>query len=305
MNRPIRLLWIGAFLFLVPACEEENKPPTVQILTPEEGEIRTSPILSARVEDEEVSKLGVVWTSDRDGILVGDETWDGDVISFEGVLSSGLHVLTMYASDAAGLSGSASVSFSLNQAPSVVVLSPAQDQQFLLGEPVVVGIQVQDDQHNAESLELVWGDRINAPRQLDSQGGLQFAIDDAAAGSHSIELIVSDAYGAAAHAAVSFHVRAPDNLNPDCEILLPTDGAEYESGMAVTFAGESSDTQDSDLDVLWSSGQQGALFIGPSWTMVLADGIHEISMVVLDNAGGVCTDSTWVAVGGLGTDTGE
>ena len=97
-----------------------STPPTVTISSPTDGSSTTftqTVLLSGIVQDAEDAddSLAVEWTSDHDG-SIGSPTPDssGAVALLTATLNIGSHLLTLSATDSAGLTGTATVSVSVS-----------------------------------------------------------------------------------------------------------------------------------------------------------------------------------------------
>ena len=78
---------------------------------------------------------------------------------------------------------------------------------------------------------------------------------------------------------------------PTVSITSPADGASFDSGASISFAGSASDPEDGDLtaSLVWTSNLDGQIGTGGSFSAVLSDGAHTISASVTDsgdNSGG-------------------
>jgi subtilisin family serine protease len=87
---------------------------------------------------------------------------------------------------------------------------------------------------------------------------------------------------------------------PSVTITNPADGASFDSGASIDFAGSASDNEDGDLtnDLVWTSDLDGQIGTGGSFTAILSDGTHTISAEVTDSGGNTSSDSITITVGG-------
>ncbi|MFO7942892.1 MAG: S8 family serine peptidase [Anaerolineales bacterium] len=87
---------------------------------------------------------------------------------------------------------------------------------------------------------------------------------------------------------------------PNVSITKPADGASFDSGASIEFAGSASDNEDGDLtsDLVWTSDLDGQIGTGGSFTAVLRDGTHTITAEVTDSEGNTGSDSITITVGG-------
>jgi hypothetical protein len=89
------------------------------------------------------------------------------------------------------------------------------------------------------------------------------------------------------------------NAAPVVSIASPTDGATFDSGATVLFAGTASDAEDGDLtgSLIWNSSIDGQIGIGGSFSTTLSDGSHIITAAVTDSGGKAGSDSVGVTIG--------
>jgi subtilisin family serine protease len=85
---------------------------------------------------------------------------------------------------------------------------------------------------------------------------------------------------------------------PSATITSPSDGAAFESGALISFAGAASDAEDGDLtaDLTWTSNVDGQIGTGGSFKTVLSDGPHQITASVTDSDGASSSDKITVTV---------
>jgi subtilisin family serine protease len=95
------------------------------------------------------------------------------------------------------------------------------------------------------------------------------------------------------------------NNPPTVTITSPTDGASFNSGESISFAGSASDAEDGDLtaSLVWTSDKDGQIGTGGSFSAVPSDGTHTITASVTDSGGSTGDDSITITVGGGGGGT--
>lgn len=91
---------------------------------------------------------------------------------------------------------------------------------------------------------------------------------------------------------------------PTVSITSPADGASFNSGDSISFAGSASDTEDGDLtaSLVWTSSIDGQIGTGGSFSTVLSDGTHTITASVTDSGGNTGSDNITITVGGSSGD---
>jgi hypothetical protein len=90
----------------------------------------------------------------------------------------------------------------------------------------------------------------------------------------------------------------PVNTAPQVTISSPADGAQVNSGTAVTLQGTAMDTEDGSLTstMSWTSNLDGNLGTGGSLTKLLRDGVHTITSTATDTGGRSGSDVITVTV---------
>ena len=91
----------------------------------------------------------------------------------------------------------------------------------------------------------------------------------------------------------------PVNNPPGVTISSPADGASFESGATINFAGSANDTEDGDLtaSLVWTSNIDGQIGTGGSFSRALSDGKHTITALVTDSGGKTGSASVSITVG--------
>lgn len=92
---------------------------------------------------------------------------------------------------------------------------------------------------------------------------------------------------------------AASNTAPTVSISSPADGASFDSGTTITFAGSASDSEDGDLsgNLVWTFDVDGQIGTGASVSATLSDGTHTITASVTDSGNSTVSDSITVTVG--------
>jgi hypothetical protein len=89
------------------------------------------------------------------------------------------------------------------------------------------------------------------------------------------------------------------NSPPNVTITSPTDGACFDSGAGIIFAGSASDPEDGDLadSLVWTSDRDGQIGTGGSFSAVLSNGTHTITASVSDSGSLTVSSSVTIMVG--------
>lgn len=86
------------------------------------------------------------------------------------------------------------------------------------------------------------------------------------------------------------------NEAPSCRIESPKPGS-YSQSEALLFKARANDSDDDELELYWSSDQEGTLFEGYSWSLMLQNpGRHLIEFSVVDPFGASCVDRVEIMV---------
>ncbi|MDP6548918.1 MAG: S8 family serine peptidase [Dehalococcoidia bacterium] len=92
------------------------------------------------------------------------------------------------------------------------------------------------------------------------------------------------------------------NKPPVVEVTSPADGATFDSGTPIAFAGAATDDKDGDVSasIAWESSIGGPLGAGASISVsTLADGNHSITASATDSGGKTGSDSIGITVGSV------
>lgn len=122
-------------------------------------------------------------------------------------------------------------------------------------------------------------------------------------------------YGGCWMSAMCAHIwfSTAANSAPTVTITSPADGATFESGATIPFAGTASDAEDGDLtaNLTWTSSIDGPIGTGGTFSNVLSNGTHTITASATDSGGKIGSASITITVGApaalsvvVGTDKG-
>ena len=138
-----------------------------------------------------------------------------------------------------------------------------------------------------------------------ADGGPPASFDGLDDGHYTLHVRARDASGVAGYEATHTLRMAngepsPANTAPVVTIDAPADGATFDSGSSIEFAGSASDAEDGDLtaDLVWTSDLDGPIGTGGNFTAVLTDGAHVITASATDSAGTTASDQVSVTVSG-------
>jgi subtilisin family serine protease len=89
-----------------------------------------------------------------------------------------------------------------------------------------------------------------------------------------------------------------ENTPPTVSIISPANGAGFDSGTSISFAGSATDAEDGDLtgSLVWTSSLDGPIGTGGAFYKVLSDGTHTITAAVTDSVGAAGSASITITV---------
>jgi hypothetical protein len=231
----------------------------------------------------------IAWSSSRDGAL-----GTGGTITRSN-LTPGVHTVTASATDTSHLTGTASVSVTVeNDAPPVITLtSPTNGQRFRPGQAISFAGTAIDSLDGDRTLTMTW----TSDRDGQIGTGGVFTRSDLSVGRHTITIRATDT--ASLVRTVTLIVDVVAVSNPTLTLTSPPTGRKYAFGTLVPFAATANDTFDGDISVriAWSSDRDGSIGTGGSFSRAtLSRGTHVISAAVTNTANLSVFASTSVTV---------
>jgi len=149
-----------------------------------------------------------------------------------------------------------------NTAPSLMLLSPADNDVFSADAPASFEARVVDAEDPLRKLHVRWysnRDGVLAESTTpDHEGVARFSAEGLSPGAHEIEALVYDTRGASAGEWAAITVHVPEQ-SPELERRLPLANDTAEAGVPVTFEALVSDLQDGPdaLEVTVASDRLG------------------------------------------------
>ncbi|WP_309894288.1 Ig-like domain-containing protein [Archangium sp.] len=267
----------------------QNRPPTVKVLAPLQGEsFPAGALLTLRgeatdPEDGTLTGTRLAWTSDQDGPLGTGTRLDVST------LSANVHRLTLTATDSLGLSSQAQVSITVNATagtpPVVTLTSPTHGATFQAGTAVrLTGSAKDSGGISLPGGSLAW--TSDKDGTLGTGGSLTVAT--LSVGQHVLRLTATDAQGRVGFAEVTVHITSVNQV-PGVSIQEPADNHSVTAGTRVTLRGSATDAEDGVLSgaaLVWSSSLDGVLGTGsPLSTASLSSGTHRLTLRAIDRQG--------------------
>lgn len=262
-----------------------NTAPVVTLMAPESGAsftAGTSIVFEGSATDAEDGAItgdALAWSSDLDGALgLGGRIETA-------LVTEGTHTITLTATDAEGLSGSASLTVVVtpSNVPTVTITSPEDGHQASIGESIVFRATVQAPPGaDVANGDIVW------TSSLDGQIGIGAEIRTGLAteGAHTITCTATDSAGESGSATVT--VEVVSNHAPEATILEPADGDYFKPDQSIAFRGSAQDFEDGALtgaSLVWRSDAIGQIGIGAQVTTALPLGDHVITLEATDTQG--------------------
>ncbi len=173
---------------------------------------------------------------------------------------------------------------SSNDPPQVTISNPANNANFVVGTPVTFSGTALDFEDGALSQSLSW----NSSRDGALGSGGSVTANSLTLGAHVITASATDSDNATGTAVMTINVNEPFNEPPTLNVTAPTQGATFNIGAAVGFAGTASDVEDGTISngISWTSSRNGLLGTGASLSVsTLSAGAHTITASITDSGG--------------------
>ena len=262
-----------------------NNPPCVFLASPDNG--ATVP-----------SGFSIMANAvDSDGTVTNVEFFDGATslgnaasspYNLPVTLSAGTHTLSAVASDDAGAtSPSATVTVTVNAAPSVTITNPVNGGIFVAPAMVTIQASADDSDGTVTNVEFFDG-ATSLGNVATSPYDLSVIL---AAGSHTLTAIASDNLGAT---KTSSSVGIFGDVPPTIAITNPVDGATFMSPATINIQTSANDADGNVTNVQFFDGNTSLGNVSSSpydLSVGLAVGSHPLTAVVSDNLGIMQTSS--------------
>lgn len=217
------------------------------------------------------------WYSNLDGFI-----GEGDSLILNN-LSSGIHTLTLEATDNNGFIGKAIIKHTIEppHPPSISIYYPFNNNHFIHGSVVTFKVSATDYEEGIlNNNRISWTSSTNG----NLGTGKIINVTNLSSGSHIITARAIDTTGLIATASIQIFI---DQQKPVVQIITPASGLVFSEGTNITFTGTSFDYEDGILtgsSLKWSSDINGILGIGNSINAsTLTVGSHLIKLVATDS----------------------
>ena len=287
-------------------------PPTVAIQQPTDGsELQQGDTLQIRglIQDpfyeDDLSQIQVSWAVG--GMTVCEAAivdMGGNTTCDYAFIDSGETTINLLAVSPSG-TGEASntVNVIVNFPPDAEIITPNGTVNYYSDSLIVFDGIVSDAETITTNLLGEWTSSIDGTldisRTPDQDGHVQ-GEELLSEGTHTIIFTAIESDTRQGTDTITIEVNGPNNL-PDCSIITPLPGDTYGSAEIIEFSGEATDADipASELIAKWSSNVDGLLSESPvnsdglftTGIASLSNGPHTVTLTVLDEVGGSCTDS--------------
>ena len=292
-------------------------PPTVTIQQPTDGaELQQGDSLQLRgfIQDpfyeSDLTQIQVSWAvggttvCEEATIDMGGNTTCDHVFADAGEVSINLQATSP---DGTG-EISNTVTVVANFPPEAEIITPNGTINYYSNHLVIFDGIVSDAETAVTDLSGEWTSSIDGTLDIsgtpDEDGHIQ-GEELLSEGTHTIIFTAIESETRQGSDTITIEVGG-SNILPDCGIINPIVGDTFGTGEIIEFAGEASDPDipSSELTAEWSSNLDGTLSQTPVNSdgtfsigiASLSNGPHTVTLTVLDEVGGSCTDSVELVV---------
>ncbi|WP_296618525.1 Ig-like domain-containing protein, partial [Marivirga sp.] len=143
-----------------------------------------------------------------------------------------------------------------NQAPSVSIIDPIQDQTFTLGEEILIRTNAADPENGIQKVEFFYGEQIIA---YDVTAPYEFNWENAPVGNHVLKTKIFDEQGLTAESSrvnISINDTAPVNQAPSVSIIDPIQDQSFRFGHDILIKANASDPENKIWKVEFFYGEE-------------------------------------------------
>ena len=314
-------LWTALAIMLFGCGETKvrdvNEAPFAQITSHEDGDVVLEGATvsfqgNATDADHESDELTATWyAGDTEICAAAAPSSDGTTTCSNVVVTDAFSEVRLEVKDPTNLAATDSVSLTVEptEAPLVEIVQPDGTEAFRVGDTIDFEGKISDNEDGPGDLILSLNSDVDGDLDFGPEvttGGVvrgSFTLTEA---THTLLFTAEDTLGKTGSDSVIVEVLA-SNSGPSCALTAPSDGGASEVGTLLTFEGEVSDEDQAanTLGVIWESDFDGEL--GTSTpdsdgsvrlsTSDLSVNTHQISLVVTDDQGEVCSTSITYTVG--------
>lgn len=313
-----------ALLLLLVACSDAgltkyNSLPEAQILSPVVGEsLREGTVLllrgAASDPNDAARELSARWFVDDNPVCEPITPNSDGTVECGSIVPGATFRVDLEVLDPEGAGAVASVSVGVidDLPPSAEITLPTGTETLYADEPVALEGTVSDPEDDPATLAVRWVSSLDgelaATATVDSDGTVH-GYGTLTAGTHALQLIVTDSVGQEASDDVLVTVEGDRPTPPTLTVVSPVDTSVTNEGLDISFIAQVSDPEDApeDISLSWVSDLDGVLSTGTAdtagwYSFALADltiGEHLLTVTATDPAGASTTELVTFRVNGL------
>jgi hypothetical protein len=277
----------------------DTTSPTIAIVSPTPDQIyatSSTPITLVGTAADNIAVTQVTWSNDRggSGVAIGTSDWTAADIS----LQSGANVITVTAYDAAGNTGTdtLTVTYTLADtvAPTIVVTSPTSSPTYATtSTPITIGGTASD---NVGVTQVTWSNDRGGSGIATGTDAWDISSIVLQPGANVIAVTAYDAAGNTGTDTLTVTYALPDTILPTIAITSPTSSPTYLTTISPLAIGGTASDNIGVTQVTWINdrGGSGTASGTTAWT---------ISNIPLQPGANIITVTAYDAAGNAGTDT--
>jgi alpha-tubulin suppressor-like RCC1 family protein len=235
--------------------------PVAEILSPTDGEERPQALettLLGRVGHEtqlDVSGLSAEWFVDSESVCPSLAVAEDGLTDCSLELAPGTYTITLAARDGAGVDSVDTLSFQViaNAPPTVVIVSPEEEKEYIAGEVLAFQAQVTDDHDPLQQVLVSWESSVDGLLMSASYpdvDGLLALNGSLSAGTHILRAEALDLGGYVGSDEVVIQVREPNQAPSLDTVLISPNPATVSDTLHCTYTGYLDAEDDDDLSTL-------------------------------------------------------
>ncbi len=235
-----------------------NSEPTCAITSPEDGDAvapggTASFVGTVSDPDQDADSLAIAWESSLD-LLIGSDgpTADGDVALSLDTLSQGVHVITLTATDDAGLTCTDELGFIVGLPPVLTVLTPSDGETVHDVEGVAFYATAIDEDGKNTDITVTWTSTVDGEFASSApleDGSVAVETEALTPGAQGITVVATDADGLTDTVEVTFDV----NVGPTKPIIeITPDPAYTNNPLVAVITSDSTDPEGAEVTYAWA-----------------------------------------------------
>jgi hypothetical protein len=254
-----------------------NEAPSCAIVSPIDGAVGNPGemvSLTASISDpnEPAEGLHAEWGSTVDGTLGSSAvSSDGSAVFPINTLSPGSHTIQLLVRDELDAICTDLVVYTVGGGPEITILSPVDDAVIDEGQPVEFAGHVSDSIDPASDLRIQWrsdADGLLNELPPDSDGTMDFQIDDLSVGFHTITLFAINTEGMSNDETVTLRI---NGVPTQPSVVIEPESPNSSHDLTATLTSLSTDADGDPIDYRFSWYRNGELFLDGSSATIPKD----------------------------------